>query len=169
MHAATLNGLFDELEKMKTAGILSNVGTKILNTAKSLPRNLKNGVQGSIQNAGKAVGSFATPIQSLKDGANFTVKDFKSMGKVQKGLMGFGLAASAHEALSKNDPLNKGRGRAERVGAAIGDQVGGLMGAPFGITGGIVAGQIGRKAGGMVGKGVGLLRSRPKDPAPPTT
>lgn len=169
MHAASISAFFDELGHIKTAGLMANVGMKILHTAKALPRNIQQGAKGSIENAGKAVGAFSTPIKSLKEGARFTVKDFRSMGKVQKGLMGVGLVGSAHEALAKNDPLGKGRGRAERVGAAIGDQVGGLVGAPFGITGGIVAGQIGRKAGGTVGKGVDLMRKHHKSSAPPQT
>jgi hypothetical protein len=167
MRAATYMAFLDELGKIKEAGMMSNLGTKILTSAKGAGRYLKNETQGGIINAGKAVASWANPVNSFKKGLHTTIHDTKSMSVPMKALMGVGLLSSAHEATAKNDPMGKGRGRAERIGAALGDQVGGVMGAPFGIAGGLVSSQIGRKAGGVVGKGVDLLR-RPK-PQPTAT
>lgn len=161
MRAATYMAFLDELGKIKEAGMMSNLGTKILTSAKGAGRFLKDQTQGGIRNAGSAISSFATPVEAFKKGLHTTIHDAKSMSKPMKAMMALGLVGSVHEATSKNDPMGKGRGRAERVGAALGDQVGGVMGAPFGLAGGLVSSQIGRKAGGLVGKGVDLLR-RPK-------
>lgn len=167
MKTATYLAFLDELEKIsfaKEASFMTNLGTRIVNTAKAAPRaiggfakSLPGHARTGIQQAGQAVSAFGTPIESLKRGVTMTTKDFHSMSPAMKALMGIGLVGSAHEALSKTDPLGQGRERPERVGAAIGDQVGGLIGTPFGVAGSLVAGQIGRKAGGLVGKGVGAV------------
>lgn len=177
MNVATYLSFFDELEHIKTAGLLQNVGMRIATKAKALPRAAMNMTKaapgelgGSIQNAGKAVGAFGTPVQSLKAGWKSTVTDFGKMDPKLKALMGLGLVAGGHEALSKTDPMGAGRGRGERVGAVVGDQLGGLIGSPFGFGGGVAGGLVGRKAGGLVGKGVDLARGYKKPmPAPETS
>ena len=173
MNTATYLAFVDELEKIATtkeAGLLRDIGMRIAKSSGNAARAARAGVQGGIQNAGNAVSAFSTPIDSLKRGLKASTTDFKSMGKMQKGLMGVGLLASGHEALAKNDPLGQGRGRIERASTAVGDQLGGLIGTPFGIAGGFVAGQIGRKAGSVVGKGIEAVRqSRKKPDAPPAS
>lgn len=163
-------------KKEKTAGLMTNLGTKILTKAKSLPRTALNAAKslpgharGSIQNAGSAVSAFSTPVDSFKKGLKMTTKDFGSMSKSQKGLLAVGLAGSTHEAVAKEDPLGKGRGRIERVATSVGDQLGGIIGTPFGITGGVVAGQIGRKAGSLVGRGAEAVQRSFKKPQPAPT
>lgn len=177
MSPATYLAFFDELRQIKTAGLLQNVGMRIATTAKSAPRVALNYVKavpgeigGGIQNAGKGIGAFGTPVQSLKAGWRTSVSDFGKMDPTMKALMGFGLLTSGHEAISKDDPIpGKNRGRVERVGAAVGDQVGGLMGSPFGFGGSAAASMVGRKAGGLAGKGVDLIRGRKKPTPQPET
>lgn len=157
MNAATIQAFFNELSSMeKKAGIVSNIGTKILRTAKAgvkaAPGWAKNEAQGSIRNLGNTVGAFATPGQSIANGWKATTKDFGKMSPAMKALMIGGVGLDAHEALAKKDPTGQNRGRVERVGASVGSQVGGLIGTPFGITGGVAGGLIGRKIGGTVGK-----------------
>lgn len=157
MNAATLMAFQNELEKIaffKSSGLLRDVGTRIISTAKSA----KKITQGGVKNVGNAVGAFATPAESFKRGWKTTTTDFGSMSKPLKGMMALGLVTGGHEALSKDDPYGNNRGRAERVGAVAGDQLGGIVGAPFGLAGGVAAGMIGRKVGGTLGKGVDLLR-----------
>lgn len=140
--------------KEKQSSMMRDLGTRIVAGAKAAPRVL----QGGIENAGKAVGAFATPVQSAKAGWKMSVTDFKKMGPGMKALMGLGLVSSAAEIAPKNDPMGSGRSRLNRGITGVGDQVGGLIGAPFGLAGGLVGSQVGRKAGGLVGKGVDRLR-----------
>lgn len=162
-------------QKKKQAGLIQNLGTRIVSGVRAAPkvvadavRATPGAVQGGIQNAGKAVGAFATPLQSAKAGWKMSVTDFKQMKPWMKGLMGLGLVSSAVEVGSKNDPMGQGRSRLNRGITAAGDQVGGLIGTPFGLAGGLVGGQIGRKAGGLVGKGVDRLRGyQAQQPSPP--
>lgn len=174
MNSATYLAFFDEMEKIKEAGLLRDIGMRIVRTAKAAPgaavqgmKSIPGHVRGSIQNAGSTISAFGTPIDSFKKGWKATTTDFHQMGRGQKALLAMGFAGSAHEALAKNDPLGQGRGRIERAATAVGDQLGGIVGTPFGITGGIVGGQIGRKAGKAVGKGIQLLV--PKKSQPPAT
>ncbi len=165
MNEITVLAFFDEIVKIKEAGILRDVGMRILTKAKALP----GAAAGAIDNAGKAVSSFSTPVDSLKRGWRMTTQDFGNMSGGQKGLLALGLMGSGHEALAKEDPLGQGRGRVERISTAVGDQLGGIIGTPFGITGGIVAGQIGRKAGSIVGKGLTAVGRSLKKPQPAST
>lgn len=174
MNAATYLSFLDELEKIKEAGLIQNLGTRIVSGVKAIPGAVKatpGVVQGGIRNAGSAVSAFATPIDSLKRGWQTSVTDFGKMPTWMKGLAVAGLATSAHEGLAKEDPLRMGRSRTERAVTAVGDQVGGLIGSPFGLAGGIVGGQIGRKAGSLVGKGIDAARKLTKktQPLPETT
>lgn len=179
MKAATIQAFFSELAVIeKKAGVVSNIGGRILNvaqagvrsmgsTARAAPTWAQGHVQGSIRNLGNTVHAFGTPIQSAKAGLKMTTKDFKNLGPGMKALMLGGAGMDAYEALAKNDPTGKGRGRVERVGASVGSQVGGLIGTPFGITGGVAAGLIGRKIGGTVGKIGDAVRGY-KKPLPAT-
>ncbi len=150
MNATTFLAFQDEIAKIalsKSAGLLRDVGTRIISSTK-----------GGIRNVGNSIGAYATPVESFKRGWKATTTDFGSMSKAQKGLMAVGLATGGHEALSKNDPLGKNRGRIERIGAVAGDQLGGIVGAPFGLAGGMAAGLVGRKIGGTIGKGIDKIR-----------
>lgn len=175
MNTATYLSFLDELEKIKEAGLIQNLGTRIRSApsaALGLIKATPGAVRGGIQNAGSAVSAFSTPIDSLKRGWQTSVTDFGKMSPAMKGLAAMGLVTGGHEALAKDDPLRQGRSRTVRVGTAVGDQVGGLIGSPFGLAGGIVGGQIGRKAGGLVGKGVEVARNLTKkkpQPAPEMT
>jgi hypothetical protein len=170
MKPATYLAFLDELGRIKEAGLLQNLGTRITSGVKAVPGLIKatpGAIQGGIQNAGHAIGAFSTPIQSFKRGWQTSVTDFGKMGLGMKALAVTGLVAGGHEALAKEDPLGQGRSRTQRVGTAIGDQVGGIIGSPFGLAGGLVGSQIGRKAGGLVGKGVEVARNLKKKQAPP--
>lgn len=169
MRPATYLSFLDELSRIKEAGLLQNLGTRITSGVKAVPGLIKatpGAIQGGIRNAGSAVSAFATPIDSLKRGWQTSVTDFGKMSPAMKGLAAVGLVTGGHEALAKEDPLRQGRSRTVRVGTAVGDQVGGLIGSPFGLAGGLVGSQIGRKAGGLVGKGVEMARRLKKSPPP---
>lgn len=166
MNAISLQAFFDELGAMqKEAGIVANLGTKMLHVAKGGARWGAGKTQGSIKNLGNSIAAFSTPVDSVKRGWKATTTDFKTLKPWQKLGLPVGLALDAAEAAPKEDPLKQGRGRVERVGGAIGSQVGGLIGTPFGLTGGIAAGLIGKKIGGTVGKVGDHLRGY-KKPAP---
>lgn len=164
MNAVTINAFFDELLVLeKQAGVVSNLGTKILRTAKAGVKAVPGVVKGApawagkhaketVQNLGNSISAFGTPVESLKKGWKATTTDLRSMPNWQRALMVGGVVADGHEALAKKDPTGHDRGRVERVGASVGSQVGGLIGTPFGATGGLAAGLIGRKIGGTVGK-----------------
>lgn len=165
MKKETFDALTDELEKIgfqKEAGLLRDIGMRISKTVKSVPGHAR----GAVQNAGSTISAFSTPIDSVARGLKATTTDFHTLSNSQKALLGFGLAGSAHEALSKKDPLGQNRGRIERAATVVGDQLGGLVGTPFGLTGGLVGGQVGRKAGKVVGKGLEAIHRATKKPTP---
>jgi hypothetical protein len=151
-------GFLDELDGIKKQAFLRDVG----NTAKGW-------VVGGGENIGKAIGAYATPVESMRRGWKHTLHDTKSMGLPMKALWGVGLASGIRDVASEEDPQEKGRSRIHRALTFAGDQAGMIMSAPFGFWGGMAGSAIGSKVGDMAGRAVDKLRGyRPDLPPRPT-
>lgn len=155
--------------KSKSAGILRNVGTPIVNTA----RRVAGTASGMVRNLGNTITASSTPIESMKKGLKWTVSTStqgKGLGRAFN--VGTGLVLPAYQAavgvknLGKSDEESGGQGRGERLGRLVGGIGGGLIGAPHGFTGGMAGGIGGEYLAGKVGKGVdkaiAKLRRKPQ-------
>jgi hypothetical protein len=129
-------------ENCKTASVGGWAAGKAQNAAKYL-RSLPHAIP---RNVGNTVKGFANPVASMRKG-------WHSDNNLGRALtVGFA-GMDAMDAMKKNDPSGRGRGRAERVGAAIGNTAGGLVGLPHGtFSGGAVGSAIGSYVGGKAGR-----------------
>lgn len=138
-----IHAFVDEMEKIKRAGAMKNIGDGALGLGRAMVHNARNTLTG-----------FATPLQSMKMGLKST------SGTFNKTLLGIGAAAGAPEAFSAEDPRGENRSRTERAASWAGEQAGGLIGSPHGfltgpIVGSIVGKQIGKITGKIVHNGIG--------------
>jgi hypothetical protein len=153
---------------MEKEAFFRDIGQRAVNFIKGIPGHAAGGAE----NVGKAIGSFATPRASLREGWRRTVHDTKSMSVPMKALMGYGLATGAASVVKKDDPMGRGRSRLHRALTFAGDQAGMVMSAPFGFWGGTAGSMIGGKIGDLAGRAVDKVRgyrpiTRPDLPPPP--
>lgn len=138
MNPIMINAFFDEIEKIKEAGAMKNIGDGALGLGKAMVSNARN-----------TLTAFATPIKSMKTGFS------ASGGTFGKTMVGVGAALGAPEAFAKEDPTGGNRSRTERISGWAGEQAGGLIGAPHGMfTGSIVGSVMGKGIGRATGKAV---------------
>lgn len=143
----TLSAFIDEMDKIKEAGAMKDIGDGALGLGKAVVNNARN-----------TFTAFKNPIKSLGSGLS------QADGFWGKASVGMGAAMTAPEAFSKEDPTGEGRSRVERSASWVGDQVGGLIGAAphagvWGQIGGsLIGGMVGRTAGKLTGKAVDAVR-----------
>lgn len=157
----SFSSFVDEVEKIKEAGVLRDVGSAFVRTARGVGKNL----------AGSA-GTITRPVQALKEGVRATADSMKTPGwegKVNTALLVGGTAAMLPSVLRKEDSSGDGASRLARGTRYAGGTIGSLMTAPFGLTGGIAGGIAGDVAGKYVGKAIDKARGfRRPQPVPPS-
>jgi len=124
--------------KAKKAGILTNLGTRIVSSAKAAPGWIGKQMAETGENVGKTLyKGLAHPMKGVRQGLDFEMRSAANGGianKVGLGLSAYGAYSGAKE-LKKTKEEAGGVGRGERLGKFIGNVGGGLIGAPHGVTG----------------------------------
>ena len=156
MNNATFRGFLDEVGKIKKAGILRNVGTRIVHTLKPVGELMRKGWNTGGNKSGFAPGWF----RAGKEGKGI-YESVTSLGGLTGHLpvgpksmtVGFG-ALGAKDALKKEDESGQGRSRAERIGSLVGSTTAGIAGGAMGLPGAIATGIAGDFAGGRIGRAI---------------
>ena len=147
----------DEVEKIKEAGFLQNVGSFVSRHAQGIGKNL----------AGTA-GTVLRPGQAMREGMKATVDSMKTPGwggKINTALLVGGTGLMIPSVVKKEDPSGQGASRIARGARFAGGTIGGIMATPFGLSGGIAGGIAGDAVGKRVGSAIDRVRGLRKTPA----
>lgn len=147
----------DGLEK--GAGMLHNVGTRIVARAQSIgPWAMRQAAE-----TGEALVDHLSPIQKMRESWN------ASHWWGMKGLTVGGAALAVPEVTSKEDPLRLNRGRAERLIGNVAGTASGLVTMKRGLVPALATGLAAQYAGGRVGRLIDKARAKkaPKTPQTP--
>lgn len=176
MNPVSIQAFFDELSVMeKDAGVISDLGTKILRKAGPAARAVGRYMHKGWNTGGNATGRFQGWMGAGREAASGRAgKAFEtvsSLGGLTRYLpvgpksltVGFG-ALGANNALKKEDPAGQGRSRTERIGSLIGGTAAGIAGGNMGILGSMATGIAGDYVGGRIGRAISK-RKPPTQPA----
>lgn len=179
MNRHSLSAFVDELELIKEASILHNVGTAVRNSLGKMRSSIATAPHRTAEwmraapgrsaawakaqpgEIAGAVKDHASPLQKMRESWN----ESKWVG--MKGMTVAGGALEAQQALPKEDPEGRGRGRWQRgLGAAVGT-ASGLVTMRRGFIPSLSTGLAAGYLGGKVGKGIDKLTKKKTDQPPP--